>query len=383
VFAVVLLPGPAAAQHATLTGYGLNVVVGNAAGPLIPRSVQDALRLRLMAAAGLDRWSVDLAYEHGVTVTSTSGAAGLGALVGAAGGRGDFLPLQGTLDSADHAVWRHRLDRGAVTFRTERIVATAGRQTISWATALFLTPADPFAPFDPADPFRDFRLGVDGARIRVAIGTMGEVDAAVRLAVHAGDTTVTALARARATVGRTDVSGWGGLLHDRAAFAVGLTTIALDAALRAEATLRPEEPDPVFRLAVGADRSFTIAGRMLYAVVEYQYDGFGAASTADLLRVALSPASGRGELQVLGRHELAAQLSYQLHPLVQVGGLGIGNLTDGSVLVTPSVAWDAGRELSVRAGMFVGIGPDVGASGPGSEYGPVPVTGYLSAAVYF
>jgi hypothetical protein len=384
LLAVLLGPGTAVAQHVTLTGYGLNVVVGSAAGPFTPKSVQDALRLRLMAVAGVDRWSLDLAYEHGLTVTSASGATALGALVGAGGGRGDVLPLQGTLDSAEHAVWRHRLDRASLTFRTERIVASAGRQTISWATTLFLTPADPFAPFDPADPFRDYRLGVDAARVRVSIGTMGEVDAAARVAVHGGDTTVTALARARASLGSTDVTGWGGLLHDQAAFAVGLTTIVLDAAVRAEATLRPEEDDPVLRVAVGADRSFTVAGRMLYAVLEYQYDGYGASSADGLLQVARSPAFRRGELQVLGRHEVAAQLSYQLHPLIQVAGLGIGNVRDGSVLLTPSLAWDAGREVSLRVGVFVGLGADVGDMGlPGSEYGPVPVTGYVSGTVYF
>lgn len=383
LLAALLAPDAAVAQHATLTGYGLNVVVGNAAGPFTPRSVQDALRLRLMGMAAVGRLAVDLAYEHGLTLTSASGASALGALVGG-GGRGDFLPLQGTLDSAEHGVWRHRLDRASLAVRTDRVAATAGRQTISWATTLFLTPADPFAPFDPADPFRDYRLGVDAARVRLSIGTMGELDAATRLAVYGGDTTITALARARATVGRTDVSGWGGVLHDQAAFAVGLTTIVLDAALRAEATLRPEEDHPVLRVAVGADRSFTVADRMLYAVVEYQYDGYGAGSADGLVSVALSAASQRGELQVLGKHEIAVQLSYQLHPLVQIGGLGIGNLGDRSVLLTPSMAWDAGRELSLRAGVFLGLGADVtGGGGPGSEYGAVPATGYVSGAVYF
>ena len=42
-----------------------------------------------------------------------------------------------------------------------------GRQPVSWATTLFLTPADPFSPFDPADPFREYRGGVDAARLRV------------------------------------------------------------------------------------------------------------------------------------------------------------------------------------------------------------------------
>jgi len=385
LLAALVLPAPVAAQHATLSGYGLDVLVGSAAGTYTDAMAQNATRLRLMGDAGGRALSLDLAYEHVLTLSSASGMTGLSALLGTGAQPGDWLPLQGTLDSADHAVWRHRLDRAAIEVRTDRIVATAGRQTISWATTLFLTPADPFAPFDPADPFRDYRLGVDAARLRVSVGTMGEVDGAVRLAVFGADTMVTALARARTTLGRTDLVAWGGMLYDRAAFALAATTIVFDGALRAEATLRPEEDDPVLRFAVGADRSFLVAERTLYVVLEYQYDGFGASSADSLVAVATSPAYRRGELQVLGRHEMAAQASYQVHPLVQVGLLGLGNLGDPSVLVSPSVSWDAGRELTVRAGAYLGLGAGRAADqvAPGSEYGIVPFTGYVSGTVYF
>jgi hypothetical protein len=367
-----------------LTGYGLDVIVGSTEGPFTESQIQNAARLRLMATAGARPVTLDLAYEHGLTVTSGSGIAGLGMLVGAAGGRGDWLPLQGTLDSGTHAVWRHRLDRAAVEVRTDRIAASVGRQTISWATTLFLTPADPFAPFDPADPFRDYRLGVDAARLRLFVGAMGEVDGAVRIAAYGADTTVTALGRTRATVGRTDLAAWGGLLHDDAAFALAATTIVLDAAVRVEATLRPEEDDPVLRVAVGADRSFPVAECTLYVVVEYQYDGFGAQSANDLLTVAASPAFRRGELQVLGRNELMGQATYQLHPLVVVGALTLWNLGDGSVLLSPSVSWDAGRAFTVRGGLYAGFGAERTDGGlPGSEYGIMPFTGYVSGAVYF
>jgi hypothetical protein len=380
---VLVPPGVAWGQRASFTGYGLDVVVGSAEGPFTASQIQNAARLRLMAHAGTGPFSLDLAYEHALSVSSAAPGAGIGGLLGT-GGRGDWLPLQGTLDSTEHAVWHHRLDRAALEVRSDRIAASVGRQTISWATTLLLTPADPFAPFDPADPFRDYRRGVDAARLRLFVGAMGEVDGAVRMAEYGGDTTVTALGRARATVGRTDLAAWGGILHDDAAVAGALTTIVLDAALRVEATLRPEEADPVLRVAVGADRSFPVAGRTLYVIVEYQYDGFGARSADDLLAVAASPAYQRGELQVLGRHEAAAHVSYQLHPLVQVAFLGLVSASDGSTLFTPSVAWDAARALTVQGGLYAGFGAKrTDGALPGSEYGIVPLTGYVSGAVYF
>jgi hypothetical protein len=49
-------------------------------------------------------------------------------------------------------------------------------------------------------------------------------------------------------------------------------------------------------------------------IAEYQHDGFGAASSEDLLGVVASDPFQRGELQVLGRDVLAVQGSYQIHP---------------------------------------------------------------------
>ena len=54
-------------------------------------------------------------------------------------------------------------------------------------------PADPFAPFDPADPFRDYRAGVDAARVRIFPSAFSEIDGAVRIAEYGGSRTTTAL----------------------------------------------------------------------------------------------------------------------------------------------------------------------------------------------
>ncbi len=378
------LASVAAAQDLTFRGYALNVALGSASGPFTPSGVQDLQRLRLMGASRYGPLSFDVAYEHVLTLSSVTGGTALGGLVGVTPGRGDWLPLQGTIESSDHAVWRHRLDRAALQAATDVIQATVGRQTISWATTLFLTPADPFAPFDPADPFRDYRTGVDAARVRVFPSAFSELDGAVRIADYAGTRTTTALLRGKATVGSVDLSGWGGVLHDRGAGAMGLTTVLAGAALRGEVVLRFEPGQTVLRAALGADRSFAVAGRTLYAIVEYQHDGFGAPSADSLTVLTLSAAYRRGELQVLGRDEIMAQASYDLHPLVQVAALTIWNARDKSALVTPSLVWNAAREITVSGGAFLGVGADRTVAGlPASEYGAVPITGYVAGTLYF
>lgn len=383
--ALLLHPAPTAAQDLRFTGYALNVLAGNAEGPYTDAAVQDVQRLRLMVAPATGPVQLDLAYEQVLTLATLDLDTDLGAgmLLGSPS-RGDWLPLQGTIASGPHASWRHRLDRASLAVEAGTFTGSLGRQTVSWGTTLFLTPADPFAPFDPADPFRDYRLGVDAARARFFPSAFAEIEAVVRPASYDDSTVVTALGRGHVGIGRTDLAGWGGMLHGAAAGAMGITTILLDAALRGELVVRDDTGRVVVRWAAGVDRSFTLADRMLYAVIEYQYDGFGAASGAELGSVLLSATYRRGEMQVLGRHELATQATYDLHPLIQVGALALWNIGDGSVLLTPSLNWNAGRDLTIRGGAFAGLGADQLASGlPASEYGAVPFSGYLSGTLFF
>jgi hypothetical protein len=316
--------------------------------------------------------------------TSAAGAAGTFVGLGQARSGTDWLPLQGSLGNSQHLQWRDRADRLSLRYATHALELAAGRQTISWATTLFLTPADPFAPFDPSEPFREYRTGVDAFRARAFPAPFLELDGVVRPSKTPLEKTLTAALRAKAAMGRWEIGGWGGVVHDEAAASLAATRTVAGAVLRAEGVLRRSAGRTVTRLAVGADRSFAVAGRTLYLVAEYQRDGFGAARPQDLPAVLFSLPAGRGELQVYGRDVAAGQMSYQVHPLVSVELLTLWDLGDGSALVSPAFGYSARSNLSVRAGAFLGGGPGRLASGaPGSEYGAVPTAGYVSLAAFF
>jgi hypothetical protein len=375
---------PLAAQRLDLQGYALNVLLAADSGDFGPGGVQDFQRLRLMASPTFGRVALDLAYEQLLTVRSNANLATLGQNLGEPAGGGAWLPLQGTLEQGAHALWRHRVDRLSVTVNAGPAEVSVGRQPISWATTLFLTPADPFSPFDPTDPFREYRTGVDAARVRLFPSAMSELDAVVRPATFGSDSTLTALGRGRVAFGRFEVSGWGGVLYDEGAGALAATVTLAGAVVRTEGTLRRTNGTSVMRLAVGADRSFNVAGRALYLVVEYQHDGFGAADAAGLVGTITSAPYQRAELQVFGRDEVALQSTYQIHPLVSLEALGLWNAGDGSVLAAPAVSWNALTEVGIRGGVFLGFGNGATAAGfPGSEYGSVPRTGYVAGTVFF
>lgn len=376
---------PAEAQTWDLSAYALGVGLGAGAGDLGPGGATLLARTRLMPHLTLGTVRVDVAYEHVLTRSPAGGAPAL--LPGTAEVRGgDWLGADWALRTTDRTSWRHRLDRLSLAWEGDRASLTVGRQVISWATTLFLTPADPFVPFDPSDPFREYRAGVDAVRLRVFPGPFSEVEGVVRATRTPDGTTLTALARVQTGVGAWAVGGWAGALHDEAAGAVFATGAAGATALRGELSLRRSGGgSAVLRAAAGADRRATFSGRDLFLVAEVQFDGFGAGRASNLLHVAESKMFLRGEMQTLGRWTGAAQASLQVHPLVSVDGLVLASLTDGSALVAPGISWSATSAAAVRLGAYLGLGPQGADPGTGlaSEYGPVPALGYLAVSWFF
>jgi hypothetical protein len=390
VAALALLAGAAGTARAQPPGlrfYYLNAAAAIEATPFTDGGAFDFQRLRLMTGPRAGRIGFDIAYEHALDLRTAPLALGRG--FEGAQAAGPWLPLQGTLAEGRNAHWRHGFDRLSVSLPLgagPRL--TFGRQPVSWATTLFFTPADPFAPFDPADPFREFRGGIDAARGLLFLGPLTQLDAVVRPADTPAGTTLTVLGRASGVLGGWELSGWAGLLHDRPAAAIGVTGSAGAFALRGEASLRRHDGADVVRAAIGVDRRFAAFDRDLTVVLEYQRDGLGAADTRALLGVATSVPAGRGELQVLGRDALAASTTYQAHPLASAQLLAVANLRDGSALLAPGLTVSAADEVSVRLGGYLGLGPGA-ATGPGglprlrSEHGATPLVGYAAVSVFF
>ena len=197
----------------------------------------------------------------------------------------------------------------------------------------------------------------------------------------------------RSLVGRWALGGWGGIIYDRPGAAISATVTTGGMAFRGEGSVRNEPDETVFRGAIGADRNFRLAGRDLYMALEYQYDGFGAASGQDLVSTVLSLPYSRGELQVLGQHEAALQAVWQTSPLVSVEWLTLWSMSDGSVLLSPAASLSLSNEITGRAGLYLGFGSETRPAPPipgapvsdlpASEYGVVPASLYVSVTAYF
>jgi hypothetical protein len=375
---------PAGAQSSWFTGYYQNVPIVTEKTELSPGGFSDFNRIRLTSEPTLGQFGLEVAYEQAVTFRQNRGDI---EQVGRVPGGGEWLDLQWTIADEEHALWRHRFDRLNVSWRpSDKIELIAGRQTVSWATTLFLTPADPFTPFDPADPFRVFRAGVDAARVRIYPSALSEVDLVVRPTKndHLGEE-LTVLGRGRTVWGGWEVSGWGGSLYGDTAGAFAAAGSLGAFAVRGEAVVRKISERTSFRGTVGVDRYLAVAGKDMYFVFEYQHDGLAVASANEYLELFQTDPYLRGELQVLGRDETAVQISYQIHPLWGVAAMWLWNLDDGSALLTPSVSYSLSNEASIMGGVFFGFGDDqpTAARPLPSEYGLAGTTGFASVSVYF
>jgi len=367
-------------QISDVSAYYFNLASALADGPVNDAGVSDFQRLRLMWAPSLGPLALDITYEHTLLLNSTDVlGTGQGILVPEASG--NWLTLDWTMGEGDHFSWRHRFDRLGVSLPLgDAVEMSVGRQVVSWASTLILTPADPFTPFDPADPFREYRAGIDAVRFQAYPGPFSEIDIVVRPISMMDSDQVTALARAQTNWRGWDFGVWGGVLFDGAAGALSLVGALGPWAVRSEVSVRSEADDVIARGTIGVDRRFSVGARDLFVVAEFQHDGFGAGSSEDLLRVVASDPFRRGELQVLGREVLALQASYQIHPLWGIDLQAITSLVDGSALLSGGASWSVGPNSGLRGGFFLGFGDGTvdPLTGLGSEFGAQPSVGYLS-----
>ncbi len=378
---------PLHAQPSWLSGYLQTAPLFSGATKLTPSNASNFSRVRVTIDPSAGPFSFEAAYEHAVSFRQRNVTPGFG--LGGVQSGAEWLELQGTITSSDqeHVVWLHRFDRLNVGWRpSDAVDVRIGRQTISWGTTLFLSPADPFVPFIPADPFRVFRAGVDALRVRVYPGPLSEIDVVVRPTDTDVGEEVTALGRGLTTWRNWELSGWGGTLYGDVAGAFGAAGGIGAWAVRAEAVIREIDGTIVGRGTIGLDRAFFFAnGRTLSFGWEYQRDGLGATSPDDYLGILQSREFRRGELQVFGRDETVVNGAYQLSPLWTVGSFVLWNINDDSVLAAPSLAYSASDNTAVSGGLFFGFGDtEITEARPlPSEYGLAAITGFMQVSWFF
>lgn len=280
------------------------------------------------------------------------------------------------------------VDRAAVGWRGSAASLTLGRQPITFGKAHFWNALDLFSPFAATAFDRDFKPGVDAARLDVALGEVSGVTAVVAAGRSDGVAPPgtswrgsAALLHAYTTRAGVDLAAQGGKVQGGwhlGAAAAG-TLGPLD--LRAEAAAflpSPGEARPRGVTAVAGVGHRFDSGLVLDAELLFQE----TARTGSLAaRLALEQ---QGRLLQASPLVIGAFAERDLTPLLH-GSLGLlCSASDGSLAVLPGLTYSLSDEADLVAGLVVGAGRRRTAAGaPGSEFGAQPDLGYVEFKAYF
>lgn len=255
----------------------------------------------------------------------------------------------------DNLVARHRLYRATMVWAIASTDVKIGRQRVALGTGQFWSPLDLLNPIDPTRLERDYRPGVDAVLVERKLGALARVEG-----VYAPATASVKSVGAgyvHGNVRGTDYSLLAGTFRGDDALGVDFSTTRSGLGIRGEATLtRPALGSRYGRALLGADYGFA---NTLTLTAELYYNGQGASDPARYDVAALFA----GRVLNLGRRYGAIAASYEITPLVKIGGYGVLNADDRSGVLWPRLEYSAAANFDIAAGLqrFVGR--------PTSEYG--------------
>ena len=255
----------------------------------------------------------------------------------------------------DNLVVRHRVYRATVLWTVSSTDIKIGRQRVALGTGQFWSPLDLLNPIDPTRLERDYRSGVDAVLVERKLGALARVDGVYAPAT--ASVRSVAAGYVHGNVRGTDYSLLVGRFRGDEAVGVDFATTRGGLGIRGEATLaRPAVGARYRRALLGADYGFA---NTLILTAELYYNGQGASDPAQYDVAALF----RGRILNLGRRYGAIAASYEITPLVKIGGYGVLNADDRSGVVWPRLEYSAAANFDVAAGLQRFVGE------PTSEYG--------------
>jgi len=270
---------------------------------------------------------------------------------------------------------------------------TVGRQAISWGSAWFWKPVDRWSPFSPMDIDPDVKRGVDAVRGEIYLGRRTSLDLIASFERHEDATREYWFhggARVRTGFGRWDlaVSVARFQLSRDGNWMVGLETTGElgRVGVRGEVAVNVNEDreDWDIQGVVGADYHFPIK---LTLAGELFYNGYGVDDEDDYTTFVMDPVRSerllRGEAFNMGRYYAGLSLSQEVHPLVHLSLASITNLLDPSALLIAGVQWSVVQDARVKAGAMIPLGRKPKGLDIRSEYGAMPVAGYVVMKLSF
>ncbi|MEN8154081.1 MAG: hypothetical protein ABFR75_08660 [Acidobacteriota bacterium] len=301
----------------------------------------------------------------------------------------------GENDQAGDFYINQNLDRFYATISFDFADFFIGRQVISWGSSYVINPTDIISPFNFNEIDKEEKTGVDAIRVRIPIGTMDEIDMGYVFGDDPGLDKSAFFVRGKFNIFKSDISlmilGFREnlMLGFDLSGSVGGAGLRLETAYVFDKLLDKDTPEDVknnyFRLSVGVDYNFS---SRLYSYLEYHYNSPGSDDSNNYLISFSKNSYIEGSVYLMGKHYISAGLTYQLHPLLPFSGFAIYNLSDNSVILSPSFEYNIKENIYISMGAFLSAGKKMRVAENNdlimrSEFGSYPNLIYSSFRIYF
>jgi len=307
----------------------------------------------------------------------------------ATGASRTYLNLDRSLVNREELTINLGFDRLNIQIHTGAFDLVVGRQAITWGVNYFWPALDLFAPFAPGRIDRDYKPGVDAARLIVPLGAYSEAQVVGAILGPDGSKDAAVGGLVRWNVHTVDFGFMGGQFHEDKVAGAFLSANIAGTGVRGEISWT-QSGDPgdraidrgvFWRGSVGIDRQLTPTVTLIFETAWNQY---GAANAEEYLLFLNSDRLRRGEINALGRHHSGTSLTWRFHPLWAFSSTALIGWDDPSAMWIPSFVWSTGNNSELLMGGQFGLGKEPTPIGfPQSEYGSSPHTVFAAFKTYF
>jgi hypothetical protein len=295
-----------------------------------------------------------------------------------------FMDLTHTIKEKDSYILAQRLDRLNLTLKPNWGLVRIGRQAITWGNGLIFNPMDLFNPFPPADIQRDYKVGDDMVVTQIRLPQSADLQLLYVVRRDPRTTNVEADQNSLAglfhfAVGTTEFDMMATRHFDDYVVGLGTSGIFGGAAWRLDTTATflndgaGKNTKNYLSGVVNIDYAWTWWEKNFYGLLEYYYNGLGEGDYPGALsNPDITKRLNRGELFVLGKNYMSAEIQIELHPLFTIFLTGINNLQDPSGALQPRAVWNIAQNLDLKIGANIFWGDN---GQPGSEFGGFIIPG--------
>lgn len=296
----------------------------------------------------------------------------------------DIDPL--LIDEARRPVLQN-LDRLNIQLQFDQGDLTIGRQAITFGSARIINPTDVFLPYNVTALNTEYRIGVDAIRYQKPLGQLGELDMGFIFGKDGHADSSAAFIHGKANLAGTDLEFAAMRYANQTLLGAGMQSALGSLGFWLE-TAVVNGDRRYWRTSTGVDYAFT---ESMFGMVEYHYNGAGAADSRHYLSTAQTSAYQVGGVFLLGQHYLIPSLSFQATPLTTLGLQAIVNLKDKSSFWSISATHNVLDDLYLGLGYyhFIGKPPVANQTTPfepgylAAEYGTSPDAVYAQLSYYF